>query len=94
MLVSFFKEERKRCFEEIRKLDLLDDDQNLSSLERVSMDAFRKEFQIMAVKEEIFWKQRSRIRWLKEGDQNTKLFHKVASQYKRENDILGLWFNR
>eukprot|EP00253_Pinus_taeda_P015369 PITA_15369 len=40
--------------------------------------------------EESLWKQKSRILWLKEGEQNTKFFHRSAMDYRSANKILEL----
>ncbi|XP_011621806.1 uncharacterized protein LOC105420310 [Amborella trichopoda] len=40
--------------------------------------------------EELYWKQRSMIKWLNEGDQNTKFFHSIASVRRKQNDIYSL----
>ncbi|KAK5770841.1 hypothetical protein PVK06_046997 [Gossypium arboreum] len=38
-------------------------------------------------REEIYWEQRERANWLKNGDRNTAFFHKFASQRKWLNHI-------
>eukprot|EP00253_Pinus_taeda_P020401 PITA_20401 len=37
--------------------------------------------------EEMLWKQKSRIRWLKEGEKNTKFFHNTTIQRRMHNNI-------
>lgn len=51
-------------------------------------------------KEEEYWRQRSRIQWLKAGDRNTKFFHQTIIEKRRKNNISqlqksnGVWIKR
>ena len=56
----------------------------------VECEALRHEISILIEKEEIYWKQRSRISWLCEGDCNTKFFHVKASARRKKNLIVSL----
>jgi len=40
-----------------------------------------------AQQEETLWRQKSRIRWLKDGEKNTKFFHKTTAQHRMNNFI-------
>ena len=37
--------------------------------------------------EELYWRQRSRVAWLRDGDRNTRFFHASASHRRRVNII-------
>ncbi|RVW26080.1 putative ribonuclease H protein [Vitis vinifera] len=45
----------------------------------------REAYKSWVIKEEIFWRQKSRELWLKEGDNNTRFFHRMANAHCRRN---------
>lgn len=47
----------------------------------------------MAKTEESRWRQKSKIPWLKHGDNNTKLSQRMATAHKRYNNIYRLIIN-
>ena len=57
----------------------------------------REDFKKWVLLEEISWRHKSREAWLKEGDRNTRFFHKMADTHGRGNlmariKINGTWF--
>ncbi|XP_027157161.1 uncharacterized protein LOC113758554 [Coffea eugenioides] len=39
------------------------------------------------IKEEAYWKQKARIKWLQDGDKNTKFFHAVVAERRSKSII-------
>uniref|UniRef100_A0A2N9IM18 Reverse transcriptase domain-containing protein n=1 Tax=Fagus sylvatica TaxID=28930 RepID=A0A2N9IM18_FAGSY len=70
---------------ELSQLDEQEERGGLSTAERNNRKAVVGELDKLAHLEEIFWRQKSRVLWLKEGDNNTKYFHKIANSNRRRN---------
>ena len=54
------------------------------------VNTVRRELVSLMRKDEIFWRQRSRVAWLQGGDINSRFFHECASQWKKSNTVHGL----
>ncbi|XP_030970470.1 uncharacterized protein LOC115990838 [Quercus lobata] len=55
------------------------------------INSLRKEINKLLDDEEIYWGQRAKAHWLKEGNKNTKFFHAQASERRKQNTILRIW---
>uniref|UniRef100_A0A2N9IM47 Reverse transcriptase zinc-binding domain-containing protein n=1 Tax=Fagus sylvatica TaxID=28930 RepID=A0A2N9IM47_FAGSY len=67
------------------KLDEKEEIGGLSTTERANRQAVVVELDSLAHLAETSWRQKSRVLWLKEGDNNTKFFHKMANSNRRRN---------
>ena len=78
-----FKQKQLLC-----KLEVLNSKESiggLSSSERDLRGSHLLELDKLAHLEETTWRQKSRVLWLKEGDNNTKIFHKIVNSNRSQN---------
>ncbi|VVA96481.1 unnamed protein product [Arabis nemorensis] len=76
----------KEAFESLKRIQeelLANPNQRLFEEERDSREAW----DVLAKAEELFFKQKSGIRWLMEGDANTSFFHKAVQIHQNQNAI-------
>ncbi|RVW71546.1 Transposon TX1 uncharacterized 149 kDa protein [Vitis vinifera] len=84
---GMLKERKKTISDEIANIDAIEQEGALSS-DLAAQRAIRKgELEELILREEIHWKQKAKIKWVKEGDCNSKLFHKVANGRRNKNFI-------
>ncbi|RVW51293.1 hypothetical protein CK203_075418 [Vitis vinifera] len=48
-------------------------------MRKLKKDLRRRELEDLLLKEEVHWRQKSRVKWIKEGDCNSKFFHRMAN---------------
>eukprot|EP00253_Pinus_taeda_P024711 PITA_24711 len=54
------------------------------------VDKYHQEWDNLCKQEEIFWRQKSRVQWLKEGERNTKFFHRSTMANRTHNRISSI----
>ena len=73
--------------EALNFLDAKEGEFGLSDAETCERVVVRSEVENLLSLEEISWRQKSRMLWIKEGDNNTKFFHKVTNSRRRYNHL-------
>ena len=72
---------------DLANFDTLEQEGGLS-LELLVQRALRKEeLEELILREEIHWKQKARVKWVKERDCNSNFFHKVANDRQNRKYI-------
>ncbi|KAF5477099.1 hypothetical protein F2P56_003775 [Juglans regia] len=75
--------QKKALWEELQSLEVDgDNDESLSRKNEVKIELER-----VFLREEISWRQKSRVLWLKEGDKCTSFLHKMANSHRCNNAI-------
>ncbi|XP_075665339.1 uncharacterized protein LOC142635002 [Castanea sativa] len=82
--------QKKQLLEELITLDAKEGDFGLSDGEKVHRAGLRSQVEHLLSLEEISWRQKSRMLCIKEGDNNTKFFHKMANSHRRSNHLRTL----
>ena len=77
----------KKLWKDLSVLENMEESRGLSAEERVEMGRIRDELEKATLLEEICWRQKSRVLCVREGDRNTKIFHRIANSYRRVNSI-------
>lgn len=85
--------EKKKIQMLINKLERLKEVHKQDDSEK-EIKKVERQIHSFLLEEEIYWKHRSRVDQLKEGDKNTKFFHSKALLRKRKNKIGGIENNK
>lgn len=80
----------------LHKLEALDtakESHFLEYLEQTKESNLHLELGSLLHQEELYWRQLSRLTWMKEENLNIKFFHKVANSHYNRNFIFGIQHN-
>ncbi|KAJ9685197.1 hypothetical protein PVL29_017290 [Vitis rotundifolia] len=84
------RERKNLILSDLGRIDLIEQERNLN-IDLVSERILRRrELEDLLLKEEVHWRQKSRVKWIKEGDCNSKFFHRMANGRRSRKFIKSL----
>ena len=81
---------KQQLWSKLNALDVKEDNQPLKEKEKLEKATFRANLEKATLFEEISWRQKSKVLFLKKGDSNTRFFHRMANSNRRNNCIENL----
>ena len=84
---------KKKALSRISFWDEVEKDKELSLAEAEEREKAREDYKEWVDLEEVSWRQKSIEIWLKEGDRNTRFFHRMANSHRRRNSISSIRIN-
>ena len=84
---------RAEAFSRLQRWESRENDGPLTASEVEAKNQALEDYKKWALLEETSWRQKSREIWLKEGDKNTKYFHKMANARARKNFLSKIRIN-
>ncbi|RVW53508.1 Transposon TX1 uncharacterized 149 kDa protein [Vitis vinifera] len=82
-----FRKGKKTILDEIANIDVIEQEGVLSSNLSAQRVERKGELEELILREEIHWRQTAKVKWVKDGDCNSTLFHKVANGRRNKNFI-------
>lgn len=79
-----FRKDINDCNKKLQRLQGLSDNDSM-----VEFRATQDRLCLLLSQEELYWRQRAKSFWMKDGDRNTKYFHASASMRKRRKKSSG-----
>ncbi|RVW64166.1 Transposon TX1 uncharacterized 149 kDa protein [Vitis vinifera] len=84
------KEKKKSILNDLANFDAIEQEGGLNP-DLISQRVSRKgELEELILREEIHWRQKAKVKWVKEGDCNSKFYHKVANARRNRKYIKEL----
>ena len=81
------EDKMNKLWKNLEVLDLLEDSHPLSYDETLEKEWLCIDLEKVTLMVEICWRQKSRALWIREGDRNTKFFHRTTNSHRRFNTI-------
>lgn len=84
------KKIKKHTLDQLEKLEVIKEMRDLTDEECLQWQQCQLTLNSIYDEEEKYWKERSKQKWLDEGDSNTKYFHKCATNRFKKQTILHM----